>query len=191
MESVEHQTTVHVKLDGRDPTATFVFLYQVVIMELATMHLTATVKLAGKEHSVTSPAVKTAPMDSVSLLMNVSVQTDGPVRIVMLANLALDVNTEPAENTLSPVSVNLAGRDFSVMNLPVVWIATMDFATHLVKQIQPTFAYVILDGKDRAVTLAHLTGNVPIRMPMLVTIPMNVSASTMKLMLWVFATTQP
>ena len=75
------------------------------------------------------------------------------------------------------VSVNKAGRDFSVINLPAVWIATMDYATHLVKLIQPTFAYANLDGKEQAVTYVDLTGDVQTRVRMLVTIPMSASVS--------------
>ena len=185
-----HQTTAPVKLDGKDPTATFVFLYQVVIMGLATMLLTATVKLAGKEHSVTSPAVKTAPMDSASHPMNVSAQMGGPVITVMLVKLALDVNMEHAVIIHSPVIVKLAGRDFYVMNLPAVWIAIMEFATHLVKLTQQTSVCANQDGRELVVTFADLTGDVQTRVRMLVTIPMNASASTMRLMLKAFATTQ-
>ena len=78
-----------------------------------------------------------------------------------------------------------------MINLPAVWIATMEFVTLLVKLIQQAFVCANQDGKDQAATFADLTGDVPIIMLMLVTIPMNVSASIMRLMIWVFATTQP
>ena len=190
-ESAGHQITVLVRLDGKDQTATFVFLYQVVIMALVTMPLNATVNLAGRELSVTSPPVKIAPMGSASHPMNVSAQMGGLVKIVMHAHLELDVNMELAEIIPTLVSVNKAGRDFSVINLPAVWIATMEFVTLLVKLIQQAFVCANQGGKDQAVTFADLTGDVQIRMLMLVTIPMNVSASIMRLMIWVFATTQP
>ena len=191
MESAGHQTTVHVKLDGKDLIATFVFSYQVAITVLVTTPLNVIVRMAGKEHSVISPVVKTAQMVSAPHPMNVSAQMVGLVSTVMLANLALDVNMEPVEHTPSPVSVRMAGRDLSVMNHPAVWIATMEFASHLATPIQPTFACVNQDGREQAVIHAHLTGDVPIRMLVLVIILMNVFASTMKPMLWVFATTQP
>ena len=190
-ESAGHQITVLVRLDGKDQTATFVFLYQAVIMALATMPLNAIVKLAGKEHSVTFPAVKTAQMDSALHLINVSVPMDGLEKIVMYAHLVLDANMELAKIILTPVSAKIVGKDSSVISHHAVWIATMEYATHLVKLIQPTFAFVNLDGKEQAVTYVDLTGDVPTKGRMHVTIPMNVSASTMKLMLWVFATTQP
>ena len=66
----------------------------------------------------------------------------------------------------------------------------MEYAIHLVKLIPPTFAYVNLDGKEQAVTSVGLTGDVPIKVRIHVTIPMNVSASTMRLILKAFATTQ-
>ena len=191
MESAEHQTTVLVKLDGRDLIAIFVCLCQVVIMVLATMPLNATVKLDGREHSATSPAVKTAPMDFVSHLTNVSAQMGGPVRTVMSASLVLDANMELAEIIPTPVSVKLVGRVCSVINHHAVWIAIMESATLLAKQTQPTFACANLDGKEQAVTFADLTGDVPTRVVIPVTIPMNVSASTMRSMLRVCATTQP
>ena len=191
MESAGHQTTVHVKLDGKDLIATFVFSYQVAITVLVTTPLNVIVRMAGKEHSVISPVVKTVQMVSAPHPMNVYAQMVGPVSTVMLANLALDVNMEHADHTHSHASVGMAGRDLSVMNLPAVWIATMEFASHLAMPIQPTFVCANQDGREQAVTHAHLTGDVLIRMLALVTIPMNVSASTMKLMLWVFATTQP
>ena len=190
-ESVVHQITVPVKLDGKDPTATFVFLYQAAITGLVKMLLTATVRLVGKELSVTSPPAKIAPMGSASHPMNVSAQMGGLVKIVMHAHLELDVNMELAEIIPTLVSVNKAGRDFSVINLPAVWIVTMEFVTLLVKLIQQAFVCANQGGKDQAVTFADLTGDVQIRMLMLVTIPMNVSASIMRLMIWVFATTQP
>ena len=191
MESVGHQITAPVRLDGKDQTATFVFLYQVVIMALVTMPLNATVNLAGRELSVTSPPVKIAPMDSASHPMNVFAQMGGLVKIVMHAHLELDVTMELAWIIPTLVSVKMAGRDFSVINLPAVWIATMEFVTLLVKLIQQAFVCANQDGKDQAATFADLTGDVPIIMLMLVTIPMNVSASIMRLMIWVFATTQP
>jgi hypothetical protein len=190
MENAGHQTTVHVKLDGRDPTATFVFLYQVVIMAHVTTLLSVIVKQAGRELSVTSPAVKIAPMDSVSHPMNVSAQMAGLVRTVIPVNVVLDANMAPVETIPSPASVKQVGKDFFVTNLLVMLIATMEFATPLGKQTQPTFVCASLDGKEQAVTFAGLTGDVPTRMLMPVTIPMNVSASTMKLMLRDFATTQ-
>ena len=122
--------------------------------------------------------------------MNVSALMDGQVETVTSANLVLDVNMELAGIIPSHVIVMLVGRDFSVINLHAVWIAFMEFATLLVKLIQPTSACANLDGKEQAVTFAGLTGDVPTRMLMHVTIPMNVSASTRRLMLWDFATTQ-
>ena len=190
MESAGHQIIVLVKLDGKDPIATFVFLYQAVIMALATMPLNAIVKLAGKEHSVTFLAVKTAQMDSALHPMNVSVPMDGLEKIVMYAHLVLDANMELAKIILTPVSAKIVGKDSSVINHHAVWIATMDYATHLVKLIQPTFAFVNLDGKEQAVTYVDLTGDVPTKGRMHVTIPMNVSASTMRLILKASATTQ-
>jgi hypothetical protein len=190
MENAVHQTTVLVKLDGKGQTATFVFLYQVVIMAPVTMLLNATAKLVGRELSVTSPAVTTAQTDSASHPMNVYAQTVGLVQTVMHAQLELDANMELVKITPTLVSVNMVGKDFSVINLHAVWIATMEFATHLAMLTQPVSACASLDGKEQAVTFADLTGDVPIRMLVHVTIPMNVSASMERLMLWDFATIQ-
>jgi hypothetical protein len=159
-------------------------------MALVTMPLNATVNMAGREHSVTSPAVKTAPMVSASHPMNVSAQMGGTVKTVMSVNVVLDVSMVLAEITPSHVIVKLDGRDLSVINLHAVWIVTMEFVTLLVKLIQPISACANLDGKEQAAIFADLIGGVPTRMRVLVTIPMNASVSTRRLILKAFATTQ-
>ena len=64
-ETVELQTTAPVKLDGKVPIAMFVFRCQAVNMALVRMLLNATAMKGGKEHTVTSQAATTAPMDNV------------------------------------------------------------------------------------------------------------------------------
>jgi hypothetical protein len=65
----------------------------------------------------------------------------------------------------------------------------MDSATHPVLPIQPTSASVTLDGEVRPVTSAVPTGNAPIRVMMLATIPMNVSVLSQKMIQKLCATT--
>ena len=77
METVEHQTTVPVKWDGRVPTAIFVFHCLDVNMALARMPLNVTVMKDGKEHTVIFLAVAIVPMDNVLHPMNVSAIMDG------------------------------------------------------------------------------------------------------------------
>jgi len=65
----------------------------------------------------------------------------------------------------------------------------MDSATHPVLPIHPTSVSATLDGEVRPVTSAAPTGNAPIRMMMLATIPMNVSALSQKMIQKLCATT--
>ena len=86
METAEHPTTVHVRLDGRGLAVTFVYHCLGVNMELARMLLNATAMRAGKVLTVTFLAVTTALMESALLPMNVSASMDGLVITAMLAN---------------------------------------------------------------------------------------------------------
>jgi hypothetical protein len=155
----------------------------------ATMLLNVTARRDGKEHTVTSPAAATAPMANVLHPMNVSATTDGPVRIAMSANLWQDVSMVTAWITLTPVSVRVDGRDTFVTSLTAIWTAIMDSAIHQVFPTPPTSAFAILDGEARPVTSVAPTGNAPIRVIMLATIPMSVSVSRQKMIQRLYATT--
>ena len=190
METVGHQTSVLVKLDGRVLIAIFVFRCQDVIMDLARMLLNATVMKDGKEHIVTFPAAITAPMANASLPMNVSAIMDGLVRRVTPANLWQDVFMAAVWIILTPVFVRVVGRDIFVTSLTAHWIVITDSAMLQVLPILPTSVSATLDGEARDVTSAAPTGDAQIRVMMLVTVPMNASVSRQRMTHWVCATIQ-
>ena len=181
METVGHQTTVPAKLDGKDPIAIFAFHCQDVNMAHAKMLLNATALRDGKGHTVTSPVVAIAPMANVLLPMNVSAIMDGLVITAMSVNLWQDVFMVTVWIILTPVSVRVDGRVIFVTSLTALWIATMDFVIQRVLLIPPTSAFATLDGEARPVTSVALTGDAPIRLTMLATIPMNVSVLTQRM----------
>jgi hypothetical protein len=156
----------------------------------ARMPLNVTALKDGKEHTVTSPVVATAPMANVSHPMNVSAIMDGLVITAMSVNLWQDVFMVTAWIILTPVSVRVDGKDIFATRRPVLWIVTMVSATLQELLIPPTSASVILDGEVRAVTSAVPTGDAPIRVMMLATTPMNASASRPRTTLSFCATTQ-
>jgi len=180
-ESAGHQTSVPVRLAGRVPTVMFVSHCLVVTMDHVQMHLNVTVMRAGKEHIVTFPAAKTAPMENVSLQMNVSAAMDGVVRAAMSVSQWLDVFMANVWIILILVSVTADGKDICVTSHHANWIATMDSVMHLVWPIPPISAYANLVGEERAVTSAALTGDAQIKMMMHVTNLINVFASRMRM----------
>jgi len=189
-ESAEHQISVPVRLAGRVPTVIFVSHCQDVLMDHVQMLLNATAKRDGKEHIVTFPAATTAPMDNVSLQMNVSAAMDGVVRAVMFVNPWLDVFMANVWIILILVSVILDGKDIFVTSHHANWIAITASVMHLVWPIPQISASANLVGEERAVTSAARTGDVQIKVMMPVIFPMNVSASRMRMILIDCAITQ-
>ena len=180
MENAEHLTSVPVRLAGRVPTVTFVSRCQDVLMVPVQMHLNVTAMRDGREHTVTFPAATTAPMDNVSLQMNVSAAMDGLVKTVMSVNPWLDVCMANVWTILILVSVRVDGRDIFATSHHANWIAIMDSVMLQEWPIPPIFAFANLDGEERVVTSAAPTGDAQIKGMMHATSPMNVFASTMK-----------
>ena len=180
MENAGPLTSVPVRLAGRVPIVMFVSHCLDVLMDHVQMHLNVTVMRDGREHTVTFPAATTAPMDNVSLQMNVSAAMDGLGKIVMSANLWLDVFMANVWTILIPVSVRVDGRDISVTSPLANWIAITDSVMLQELPIPPIFVFANLVGEERAVTSAAPTGDAQIKGMMHVTSPMNVFASTMK-----------
>ena len=177
METVEHQTTVPAKLDGKDRIAIFVFHCQDVNKGLVRMLSSAIVMRDGREHTATFPAAPIALTVNVSHPMNVFAIMDGLVKAVMSVNPWLDVFMDTAWIILTLVSVRVGGKDTFVTSRPALWIVIMVSATLQELPIPPTSASAILGGEVRAVTSAAPTGDAPIRVMMLATTPMNASAS--------------
>ena len=179
MENAEHPTSVPVWLAGKVLTVTFVSHYQDVNMVPALMPSNATAILDGREHTVTSQAVETAPMATACIQMNVSATMAGQVKIAITVNQWLDVSMAVVLIILTLAFVKVAGKVTFATSHLAIWIAIMASVTHLVMELT-TSASVSLDGEERVVTSAGPTGGAPIKGMMLAANPMSVSAQKVK-----------
>ena len=107
----------------------------------------------------------------------------------MSVNPWQDVSMVTVWIILTPVSVRVDGKDIFVTSLTAPWTATMDSAIHRVLPIQLTSVFATLDGEERHVTSVAPTGDAQIRVTMLATIPMNVSALSRRMIQKLCATT--
>ena len=189
MEIAEHQTIVLVRLDGRDPTAMFVYRCLDVSMDHARMHLNAIVKKDGRGPIVIFLVVTTAPMDIAFHPTSVYVIVDGKAAIVTFARKWRDVFMDLVEFTLTLVSVQKAGKDIFVTNLSVIWDVTTDFVMPITLMVSPTFVSVNLAGGEINVSNADLIGIAPTKVPMLAACQMNVSVLEERMIHKAFATT--
>ena len=177
MENAEHPTSVPVRLAGKVLTVTFVSHYQDVNMVPALMPSNATAILDGREHTVTSQAVETAPMATACIQMNVSATMAGQVKIAITVNQWLDVSMAVVLIILTLAIA--AGKVTFVTSCLVIWIAIM--ASVILQAMElTTSASVSLDGEERVVTSAGPTGGAPIKGMMLAANPMSVSAPKVK-----------